>query len=442
MIPNNSRITALLILDALENGRKTLDAVLEDTNDQINLFTPSDRRLLYSLIYGVLRWRLRLDWILAHFAKKGLKKINPKVLNILRLGLFQIMFLDRIPVSAAVNTSVEMTKLFAAPWVVPFVNAVLRSCARDYQNVASPELNKDPVGALAIEKSFPRWLIKRWLDRFGLLETRQLCDAVNTIAPITVRTNTLKINRDKLMECLQKDFERIEFSNDTSDGIRCFNPKISIPEMKAFKMGWFQVQDEAAQLVTELLNPQPEETILDACAGLGGKTGHMAQLMKNIGMIIAMDKDKGKLLRLEAEMQRLGISIVKPYIHKIDTHIEIGSFKLFDRILVDAPCSGLGVLRRNPDTKWSASEEKLRHYGERQLRFLENLAHRVKPEGVLVYAVCSIEPEENEYVIKTFLNKHSDFVIKKGRDQNRYLRTYPHLHHMDGFFAVCLKRVT
>jgi 16S rRNA (cytosine967-C5)-methyltransferase len=445
------RKTALYILNTLDKEDKTLDSLLENVLREKPHFSKKDRALLQALVYGVLRWRGRLDWIIDYFSKPRLNKINPNVLNILRLGLFQIIYLDRIPVSAAVNTSVEMTKAAAAPWIVGYVNGLLRNAVRDYADVVFPDVGKDPVKALATKKSFPEWLIKRWLDRFGLQETGLLCDAINAIPPITVRCNTLRTDREKLFKALEGHVEKIGITNYAPDGVFFFNPKRSIPNIKAFKDGLFQVQDEAAQLVTLLLNPQPGETILDACAGLGGKTGHIAQLMRNHGRLVAMDKDENKLLRLESEMYRLGVSIVTPCIHDLSTPLEREHFGRFDRILLDAPCSGLGVLRRNPDIKWRALRQNPVYYQKRQALFMDSLAHLVKPSGTLVYAVCSTEPEENESVIKGFLNKHANFAIEKkstGLSRNAcslitrdgYLKTFPHLNNMDGFFSVRMKR--
>jgi 16S rRNA (cytosine967-C5)-methyltransferase len=350
-----------------------------------------------------------------------------------------------------VNTSVEMTKTVAGPWVVRYVNGLLRNTVRGYRHVNFPGFDKDPVHALAIRKSFPKWLIKRWLDRFGLKETALLCDAINTIPPITVRCNTLKTSREKLVKALEGCAEKVEITHYAPDGVFFFNPKISVPQIRAFEEGLFQVQDEAAQLVTLLLNPQPGETILDACSGLGGKTGHIAQIMKNSGKLVAMDKDEHKLLRLGSEMHRLGVSIVTTYLHDLNNPLPRNDLGNFDRILLDAPCSGLGVLRRNPDTKWRPSRQHPEYWQKRQSLFLDNLAHLVKPSGVLVYAVCSMEPEENEAVIKDFLNKHDQFAIEKKPagllfdacsliTGNGYLKTLPHLNNMDGFFSVCMKR--
>jgi 16S rRNA (cytosine967-C5)-methyltransferase len=447
-----ARKTALLILNTLDKKQQTLDSVLDAVLGKATRLTSKDRKLLYALVYGVLRWRGRLDWIIGHFSKTRLDRIDPTILNILRLGLFQIACLDRIPVSAAVNTSVEMAKSSAPLWIVRYVNGLLRNAAREYQHVPYPDIVKNPVSALAVEKSFPQWLIERWLNRFGLEETGRLCDAVNTIPPITVRTNTFKTTKTFLMESLQGVAQKIVPTDFSPDGVSFSNPKTAIPEMESFQDGFFQVQDEAAQLVTIFFSPQPGETVLDACAGLGGKTGHIAQMMKNSGRIIALDNDEQKLSQLMHEMDRLGILIATTRVHDLNNPLIPKHSGMFDRILLDAPCSGLGVLRRNPDAKWVIEKQNLAYYHERQARFLDNLANLVKPLGVMVYAVCSTEPEENEAVIKCFLNKHKEFAIDnkptgltfKTRslvDQNGYLKTSPHINNMDGFFAARLKRI-
>ncbi|MFH2219926.1 MAG: 16S rRNA (cytosine(967)-C(5))-methyltransferase RsmB [Pseudomonadota bacterium] len=449
---DDARKTALTVLNTLDSHQKTLDCVLDEVIDHDSSFSRRDRALAYALVYGVLRWRGRLDRIVHHFSKTPLHAIDPSVLNILRLGLFQIIYLNRVPDSAAVNTSVEMAKAFSAPWVVRYVNAVLRNAVRGYQNVSFPDMDKNPVSALAAEKSFPEWLIRRWLKRFGSDETVELCDAINTIPPITVRTNVLKIRRDELVNALGTDADNVEPTGTSPVGISFSNPKRPIFEIKSFQKGCFQVQDEAAQLATFLLNPKPGSIVLDACAGLGGKTGHIAQLMKNHGRVVAMDKNKEKLLQLETEMKRLGISIVSSRVHDLDNPPPLDGFEMFDGILLDAPCSGLGVLRRNPDTKWSVSENAFSRHRERQVKFIENLAHLVKPSGVLVYTVCSTEPEENQDVVNVFLDKHPDFAIdndstvlpKQARPlvgETGFFWTFPHLNNMDGFFAVRLKRI-
>ena len=447
---DTARETALSILNTLHTTGKPLDGILEDVltaGQQSKL----DKAFMYSLIYGVLRWRNRLDWIIRHFSHVKLHKIDPPVLNILRLGLFQVIFLDRVPVSAAVNTSVEMSKSLGGAWVVKFVNAILRKASLEYENVPFPDCREQPVLSLATEYAFPEWLITRWLQRFGLLETKQLCIFLNSIPPITVRTNRLKIDRDSLLQLLIQETAEAMPTPVSPDGVSFFNPKLPIPKLTSYQRGWFQVQDEAAQLVTHMLNPRPGETVLDACAGLGGKTGHIAQLMKNRGRIIAMDSNRQKLLLLRSEMMHLGVSIVTTNSHDMNEPFDAARSRMFDRIILDAPCSGLGVLRRNPDAKWALSKSNLSAYQTRQLTFLDTLSSLVKKGGILLYTVCSIEPEENETVVDMFLKGHPSFAIDDELsdlspdmslfvDDRGFFRTYPHTSRMDGFFAVRLKR--
>jgi 16S rRNA (cytosine967-C5)-methyltransferase len=373
-------------------------------------------------------------------------------LNILRLGLFQIIYLDRIPDSAAVNTSVELTRKIGALRAAGFVNALLRKAAASHNEVAFPALESDPVAFFATAHSLPVWLARRWHHRYNPETLKDLCDTINAIPPITVRTNTLKATRQQLIKSLAGNAEDISPALDAPDGVILKKLKGPIPDLAAFKNGWFQVQDEAAQLVSLLLDPQPAESVLDACAGRGGKTGHLAQLMKNKGTICAMDKDDKKLEQLGSEMQRLGISIVRPTRHDLNLTPDTKLQGRFDRILLDAPCSGLGVLRRNPDIKWKSVEADLKRHARDQKRFLENLVQLIKPNGILVYAVCSIEPEENEAVIDAFLKKHPEFVIDKNPgklpktihsrvETASGFKTLPLLNHMDGFYFVRLKRI-
>jgi len=436
----------------VDAGRQTLDDILSRTIGDGALFSKKDMALLYALVYGVLRWRSRLDWMIAECSRIRMERIEPAVLNAIRIGLFQMSFLDRVPNPAAVHTTVEMTKRIAPPWVVRFVNAVLRTAAGKHGGIAFPDTEKDPETALAVTKSFPTWLIRRWLARFGIEETARLCDSINAVPPISIRTNTLLCTRPQLLESLSREVESAVPSRFSPEGIRFFHPSVPISKMQAFIKGWFQVQDEAAQLVCYLLNPKPGETVLDACAGLGGKTGHIGQMMQNRGRIVALDVSEEKLTRLRAEMDRIRIVNVSTMVHNLHDSFGKKFFRAFDRVLLDAPCSGLGVLRRNPDSKWRATSESIRGNRAKQIKFLETLALTVKSDGILVYAVCSMEPEENEEVVKIFLYRHPSFAIvnpvswlseKIGTavDASGCLRTFPHRHEMDGFFSVCLRRM-
>lgn len=447
----DARKSALAILDRLQKEPSTLDAVMTTANRQTPTMAARDRALMQTIVYGVLRWQRRLDAVIAHFSKTKLNRIDPVILNLLRIGMFQILYLDRIPDSAAVNTTVQMAKAHAPAWVVRYVNGLLRGAIRNQNDLAIPAENGDIVQTLSIRKSFPPWLIERWLERFGEEETIELCDAINTIPEITVRGNTLKASRRQLMEDLKSEVDRISMTRFSPLGLQLSGLHRAVDQMAPFQNGIFQVQDEAAQLVTLILNPQPGETILDACAGLGGKTGHIAQAMQNQGCLIAADQSSGKLSLLQQEMERLGIHCVQP--QNIDWSQPEIKVKLpqFDRILIDAPCSGLGVIRRNPDTKWRSDKSNLSRYARRQTVFLERIAPLVKPGGLVIYAVCSFEPEENETVVNGFLKNHSEFVKEDiGPNDSKeiaglgckdgFLRTFPHQHTMDGFFAARMKK--
>jgi len=447
---DDPRKLALMVLNRLKEAGKPLDRVLEEADADSGRLQRRDRALFNTLVHGVLRWQGRLDWIIRYFSNVPFKKIDSRVLNILRLATFQILFLHRVPESAAVNTAVEITKESAPGWVAGFVNGVLRNIARKHVTVSFPDVRQDPISAIAAEKSFPPWMTKRWVERFGENGALQLCDAMNEIPPITIRTNTLKISRNSLIDAIQPGVKACSPTRIAPDGVSIANPGMPIHRFAAFNDGWFQVQDEAAQLVTLLLDPQPGETVLDACAGLGGKTGHIAQLMKNDGMLIALDNDGEKLKRHEVEMQRLGVTNVISCRYDLNTPPDVP--RRYHRVLLDAPCSGLGVLRRNPDAKWSTQRRDLKRHPERQLRFLHHLAGSVLPSGVMVYAVCSTEPEETEAVIGEFLKDCPEFGIDKdhGRlpesalamvNPKGFLYTFPHRDRMDGFFSVRLKRV-
>ena len=261
----------------------------------------------------------------------------------------------------------------------------------------------------------------------------------------------MKIDREILLKSLTDSAEGVAPTAVAPDGVILIRPKISIPQLEAFKRGWFQVQDEAPQLVSILTAPQPGESVLDACAGLGGKTGHMAQLMKNSGSITAVDVNSEKLGQLNRQMQRMGVSIVDTRTVDLTKPSALIKLGRFDKILLDAPCTGLGVLRRNPDAKWKVSESMIKQNARKQAELIHNLATLVNPGGHLVYAVCSTEPEENEAVAESFLKTHPEFTMADPReylsskvtsliDRDGSLKTLPHRHNMDGFFGKVFKR--
>ncbi len=447
---SDPRRAALDILVRLEASPITLDHIMESFHEGTGL-SRRDTRFVNALVYGVQRWRYRLDATLNALSDRPPRKQDPLVVNILRLGLYQIMHMDRVPASAAVHTAVDMARVVKRSWAAGYINAVLRRALRDPQVVASPPAGDDPVERLSVSQSFPPWMIARWLPRFGHAETDTLCKAVNRIPPLVLRTNLLNTTRQALCAALQAMSMDVRFSPYTPEGLLVDRTDGRLFECDPYESGWFQVQDEAAQAVGYLVDAQPGETILDACAGLGGKTAHMAASMQNRGRITAVDQDGRKLARLQKEMQRLKIEIVRTRpLNWLQATESPPLAERFDRILLDAPCSGMGVLRRNPDAKWKRKPKAFKRYRTTQRKLLAALVPLLKPKGVLVYAVCSTEPEETREVLEWFLKNHPQFAIDRqpsslpetmapllGPDGS--LQTEVHRHATDGFFAVRLR---
>ncbi len=441
------RRLAALALTELDRRRTTLDLLFEELEERHPLADRRDRDLFQAIVFGVLRYRGGIDARIARASSKPLNALDPPVLALLRAALFQVLFLDRIPAHAAVHHAVQAAKDLS-PWVASFVNAVLRKAAAE-RAAPDDESGSSPSG-LAVSSGLPPWLLSRWTDRWGEGEAAALAAALNEIPPLTLRVNTLKIRRNELIARLRPEADEVQPAALSRDGlhVRGLRPRVS--ETEAFRAGLFQVQDEAAQLVGALLAPRPGERVLDACAGRGGKTGHIAQMMENQGEVVALDNSARRLSFLAREMERLGVEIVS--CRQADLRKTLADLLggAFPRVLLDAPCSGLGTIRRNPDIRWSITEEDLKDHLETQSSLLASAARLVSPGGVLVYAVCSPEPEEGEEVIERFLKADPRFLIESQpadvpaeiralRDERGFLQTWPTLKYMDGFFAVRLR---
>lgn len=444
-----ARHTAFQVLGDFDRQPQPIDHLLVAAGRRP--LSDRDRALAHALVYGVLRWRRRLDAVIARHSRRPLAKIDSRLLNVLRIGLFQILHMERIPASAAVNTAVELAKATAGAWSGGFVNGILRSALRDPAGAMEEALPADPLARLAIEASFPDWMLSRWAQRHGLEATESMCQALNQLPPMVLRANTLRTPREALISAMAARAAAVHPTVHARDGVRLEGVSASFIDTEAFRDGWFQVQDEAAQLVGELVAPRPGEDVLDACAGLGGKTGHLAQLMGNQGTLWAVDRETRKLQALAAEMERLGVTMATPKAVDWQTAPPADDWPRFHRVLVDAPCSGLGVIRRHPDAKWNVDKRNLAAFGQRQGDLLGRLAPLVRPGGVLVYAVCSLEPEETREVIDGFQEHFPEWVVDRDLsevppavhgllDSQGCLDTRPLLETMDGFFAVRLRR--
>ncbi len=447
MRPKTPRAICLDILNRAANPDTHADDLLSDSFKRYRHLTSLDRAFLTELTYGVLRWRGRLDWAVRQFSKTPFEKVEPEIVNILRIGLYQILFLTRTPVSAAVNESVELAKKYRGKGGAGFVNGILRSLLRQERNVSYPDFNQDPALHIGVVYSHPLWLVKRWVEEVGAEETIRICSANNQIPPLTLRANTLKTSREDLIRRLIEKGLNATPTRYSGEGIRLENPP-PIPEIPFLKEGYYIIQDEASQLVTSILDPEPGGRILDACAAPGGKTTHIAQRMKNEGEVFAVDLSRERLARVEEACRRLGIEIVKPKTGDSSRLLPFLKGMKFDRVLADVPCSGLGTIRRNPDLKWKRREEDFRRLSDLQSSILENVSSHLKEGGVLIYSTCTVFREENEGVVEKFLAGHPEFLLdgldrvlpEKFRPliEKGYLKTFPPREGMDGFFAARL----
>jgi 16S rRNA (cytosine967-C5)-methyltransferase len=436
-MPTTRSTAVLALIHILTRGSRPKDALDRLAGD----LDRRDRAFVMEIVYGVLRYRDTIDWVLVRFLKNpsGLGDVTR---NNLRIAVYQILFM-RVPAWAAVNESVSIEKNppKGSPRGKPaLVNAVLRNVLRAREGLSLTAVSSDPAENIAVTSSHPSWMIDRWIRRFGTEEAAGLASANNAIPPMTIRTNTLRISRDGLKELLTERGIEAAPTPRSPEGLVL--RETGVYADLSFADGLFAVQDEASQLIGHLLGPSPGERVLDACAAPGGKTGHIAQLMADRGEIVATEKDGERIRTLHETIQRFGLASVKAM--RADAG-RLSGTGTFDRVLLDAPCSATGVIRRNPDIKYRLRETDLAEHRAKQTDLLHSVSALVRPGGVLVYSVCSIEPEEGEEVVEAFLKDNGDFrIIEEAafflRDimQQGFLRTYPHRDNMDGFFGVAL----
>lgn len=445
VIQLNAREVALKIINTIDTNAAYANIALAKELGAQQL-SDQDRRFVTELVYGTVKAGATLDWILEHYLSRSLKKVAPVIRNILRLGVYQLFFLSKVPASAACNQAVELTKKYGHAGTVKFVNAVLRNAARNPEKVVYPAMQDDPVRSLALRYFHPDWIVKRWIERLGPEEAEALCRINNATPPLSLRTNTLKISRDKLLAVLAEEGVECEASQWTPEGILCYGFP-ALGSLQSLQQGLFQIQDESSMLVAHVVAPQAGEFILDVCSAPGGKSTHMAALMSNQGRIVAADVHEHKLALVEENAARLGIGMIET---KVLDATKIGDLYAgqADRVLVDAPCSGLGVLRRKPDARWRKSPVMLRELPELQLQILHSAACCVKAAGILVYSTCTTEPEENTQVVDAFLRNHPEFVLEKTGDylpqphgDQETVQLWPQRDQVDGFFIARMKRV-
>ena len=445
-LPNSRSLAFLALKNIYQQKAYTdmaLNRVLKSVDKSLEV-SQTDRNFACELVYGIVRRQRTLDTLIDLLGKKKAAQQPPDLRIILHLGLYQLRYLDRIPDSAAVNTSVELAKENGISKLGGVVNGLLRSYIRQAESGDPLQLPADPISSLGIKHSFPDWIVQTWLEQLPMEEVDQLLAWFNRSPKIDLRVNLLKASIEQVENALRDAGISVERIPNLPQGLRLENPG-SVTDLPGYQQGWWMIQDSSAQLVTYLLDPQPGEMIIDACAAPGGKTTHIAELMRDNGQIIASDRAAKRLNKVRENAARLQLNSIK---------IEVGDSRelerfhnLADRVLLDAPCSGLGTLHKRPDIRWRQTSQAVESLFELQRELIEQTALCVKPKGVLVYATCTLNVLENEKVVQSFLTNNSNWSIDPNNaiaqnwaTSEGWIKIYPHQSNMDGFFMVRLVR--
>lgn len=436
------RKLALEALYKIDNEEAYSNIVLDELlNKNRNALSNKDINFISELLYGVTTWKLTLDTIIQKYSKIKIKKISPWVINILRMGAYQIVFLDKVPKSAAVNESVNLCKKYGVK-SVGFVNAILRKIEKkDYLELFEI---KDEIEKISKTNSMPQWIVKELAKEFDTEKVNEICENSNLKPKITIRVNNLKTTKSELIKKLQS--KKIEVEEGSLEDFLYLKNVKNITKLEEYKQGLFTMQDESAGLTALVLNPKEGENILDCCSAPGGKTTYIAEIMNNNGNIIAWDLYKKRLEKVKENSKRLGINIIKTEVNDA-TILKEEYIEKFDKILIDAPCLGLGVIKRKPDIKWQRKFEDIIEISKIQEKILNICSKYLKKGGILVYSTCSIIQAENDIIIQNFIND-SIFDLEEinniniSKIENKIERKgvkklYPN-EKMDGFFIAKL----
>jgi len=447
------RFIAIEILCRWEETHLPLDQLLEQYFAGMPLDDRRDRQLSLSMVYGVIRWRIYLDWVLGKFSSHPLAKMKTRTLQALRVGLYQLLFLDRIPPSAAVNETVQALKDMKQPkWLTGFVNGILRNLERQRQNIPTPLRSQDLIPEAAL-LNHPEWLVTRWKLRYGASQVVAICKTNNTPAHLCLRVNTSLTTRSAFQEKLAAAGIIAYPGKFSPVAIRLAEYHGPIANIPGFADGLFQVQDEAAQLVSLLLGSfKPGNKYLDGCAGLGGKTSHLAQMMPAGSSLDASEPNTDRIIKLRENLERLRLEKRVTIVEGTADSLLPEMKERYHGVLIDVPCTGIGVIRRHPDIRWNRIPGDLLRYQKIQLALLKTAADLVAPGGTLVYATCSTEPEENDAVVQKFLENQPRFSLSDcGEilpescssliDNAGFFRTLPGRDDLDGFFAARLIKI-
>ncbi|MCR4399574.1 MAG: 16S rRNA (cytosine(967)-C(5))-methyltransferase RsmB [Syntrophomonadaceae bacterium] len=446
------RETAVRLVGQVEEGAYA-NLALEGQLRRV-AWSAADRALLTELVNGTVRMKKHLDWVLSLFLNRPASRLHPWVRDTLRVAAYQLLFLERIPAYAAVDEAVAMTRRLG-PRLAGLVNGVLRALARDRQRVVFPDRRQDPVAYLSTFYSHPEWLVVRWLQRYGSEKTEELLAFDNRAADLCLRVNRLRVERDALLTALRGEGCECEASPLVPWAVRVHSLPRGPGQLEAFARGWCYVQDEGAMLVAPALSPRPGEVVYDLAAGVGGKTTHLAELMGNCGTVRAIESQPARLEQLRVACARLGVTIVEALAADVREGLPPG-WQAGDGAVLDAPCSGLGVLRRRADLRWKRREQDIPQLSSLQRELLSAAAGMVRPGGVLVYSTCTLEPEENEEAVRWLLETDRRFRLEDLReplgffpfqDQDEgaaaagFVTLFPPRYGTDGMFIARMRRV-
>ncbi|CAN5497084.1 16S rRNA (cytosine(967)-C(5))-methyltransferase RsmB [soil metagenome] len=449
-IYSDVRACAVKIICRCERTDSYLDKLMDSELRNSN-FNDFDKALLNELTHGVIRWMRRLDWFLNGFYRGQYEKCLPEVRNAMRVALYQILFLNKIPYSAAVNEAVEFIKRLHGDKHAGVVNGLLRTIIRSLDNLVWPSRDIDEINYLGMVQSHPNWMVKRWVARFGFDEAEKLCEFNNKRPILGIRVNTTKTTIEEVEKQLQAENFQTRRGNNSPNFIT-IRAMAKIYNNEMFKQGWFSIQDESAGLPSFLLSPKRGDVILDVCAAPGGKTSHMYELTNGEAKIYAIDKYLSRIERMERNFERTGVTNVTTVhddVNKPESELLVSELiGKADKILVDAPCSGLGVISKKPDIKWKRELEDICKLQALQIEILENSVKYLKPHGVIVYSTCTTEKEENIDVIHKFLQNHPEFKIDKADkyvnkrivNEEGCIETFPMKNYIDGAFSCRLIR--
>lgn len=438
-----ARGTAVKLLSRYESSDSYIDKLLDAELRRTEL-GPADKALVTELVNGTVRWQGRLDWILTGFYHGEFAKCLPLTKNAMRIALYQMLFLSKIPPPAAINESVEMVKRLKGDRHAGIVNGVLRNILRNIQNIRYPVKEENVVLYHSIVYSHPQWIVRRYLERYGEADMEGLLAANNHRPMLTLRVNTLKTTAAEVERILTENEIKYEVSPIHSDSILITSLR-DIRALPLFTDGMVNIQDASASLVVKLADPKPGMLVYDLCAAPGGKAVYAAEVMENKGRVVALEIYESKLRFINDNARRSNVDIIEA------VHGDARSFApeaKADVVMVDAPCTGLGTLSKKPDIKWRRALEDVRHMAVTQRQILDHASTLVKPGGTLVYSTCTIEPEENEMVVQAFLEANPEFELESAERflsadvvSDGFLRTFPHRHKADGAFGARMKRL-